>query len=279
MGIKEYLKRGIRYVIKGYNIPIVKTEIVQKTPTELVKGKVILITGGGSGLGYYMAKRLSDEGASVIITGRTEEKLKEACSKLNAKSIYFVWNVSETEKGKEIIEKILEKYGKLDVVINNAGISLHEGNILNVTEENFEKQISTNLKGAYFLSKNYIAKLKESKKTGNIIFISSERGSMCDDLPYGLTKIAINSLTQGLSKRFYKDGIRVNAIAPGVTASGMTNISKEQDLYRNNDAGRIFIPEEMAEVVLFLISDYSKCISGEIINCDAGQHLSTYIKQ
>lgn len=273
MSLKTYLKRGIKYVVKEYNPPIVKAEIVQKTPNDIFKEKVIMITGGGSGLGYYMAKKLNEEGAIVIITGRNEEKLKIACEQMGKNTTYFVGDVSDIKSGKKIIDKIYEQYGKMDVLINNAGISYHEGNILKVTEEKFDKQFSTNLKGSYFLSQNYIRKVKENKAQGNIIFISSERGSQCDDLPYGLTKVAINSLTQGLSRRFYKDGIRVNAVAPGVTASDMTGIKKEENLYSENASGRFFIPEEVAEVVLFLVSDYSKSISGEIIHCNAGQHL------
>lgn len=277
MSIKNYIKRGLKYVAKEHNPPIVKVEIIQKSVSDIIKNKVILVTGGGSGLGYYMAKKLSEEGAIVIITGRNEEKLKKAITQLGENVNYFCWDVSDIKKGKEILDKIYEQYGKIDVLINNAGISLHEGNILKVTEDNFDNQISTNLKGSYFLSQNYIRKAKEKNQNGNIIFISSERGSQCDDLPYGLTKVAINSLTQGLSKRFYKDGIRVNAVAPGVTASDMTKINKEENLYAENASGRFFIPEEVAETVLFLISDYSKCISGEIIHCNAGQHLSSYI--
>lgn len=278
MSIKQYIKRGIKYVVKDYNPPIIKAEIVQRQPTEIMKEKVVIITGGGSGLGFYIAKKLYEEGAIVIITGRNEEKLKKACKELKGHIAYYCWDVSDTTKGEEIINEIFEKYGKIDVLINNAGVSLHEGNILNVTEENFDEQFSINLKGSYFLSQKYIKKIKEKNSQGNIIFISSERGSQCDDLPYGLTKVAINSLTKGLSRRFYRDGIRVNAVAPGVTASDMTGIKKDGDLYRNSASGRFFVPEEVAEVVLFLVSDYSKSISGEIVNCNAGQHLNPWFK-
>ena len=96
---------------------------------------------------------------------------------------------------------------------------------------------------------------------------------MCDDLPYGLTKASINSLVQALSYKYYKSGIRVNGIAPGVTVSNMTGLNKDGDLYNNNPSNRYFLPEEIAEVATFLLSDYSKCISGEIIHCNAGNHI------
>lgn len=279
MGIKSYLKRTIKYVVKDRKAPIIKPEIVQKTPTEMLNNKNILITGGGSGLGYYMTKKLSSEGAKVIITGRKKEKLKKAVNEIGNNIEYIVYDVRKCDS--DFMKTIYNKFGKIDCLINNAGISLHEGNMLNVTMEGFKNQFDTNLKGAYFLAQEYVKIVKENnQKEGNIIFISSERGKQCDDIPYGLTKVAINSLVEGMSRRFYKDGIRINAVAPGITASDMTNIKKDGDLYCNyNASGRYFMPEEVAEVVAFVVSDYSKCISGEIIHCDAGNHLNPWFNK
>ena len=278
MGVKLYLKKVIKYIIKDRKAPIVKPEIVQKTPLEMLKNKTILITGGGSGLGYYMTKKLSSECAKVIITGRNEEKLKKAVKEIGNDVEYIVYDVKKCNS--KFIKDIYDKFGKIDCLINNAGISLHEGNMLNVTLEGFQNQFDTNLKGAYFLAQEYVKKIKENnQKEGNIIFISSERGNQCDDIPYGLTKVSINSLVEGMSRRFYKEGIRVNAVAPGITASNMTSIKKDEDLYCDyNASGRFFMPEEVAEIVAFMVSDCSKCISGEIIHCDAGNHLNPWFK-
>lgn len=149
--------------------------------------------------------------------------------------------------------------------------------LLYLLKENYDKQFDINLKGSYFIAKKYIELYKKNKQIkGNIIFVSSERGSMCDDIPYGLTKVALNSLTEGLSRRFYKSGIRVNAIAPGVTCSNLTKIKRTDDLYTDKASGRVLFPEEIAEITNFILSDYSNCISGEIINCDAGNHIASY---
>lgn len=276
MGIKLYLKRAIKYIIKEHKVSVVKPEIVQKTPKEMLENKNILITGGGSGLGYYIAKKISTEGAKVIITGRNEEKLKKAVNEIGNDIEYMVYDVKKCDSN--FIKKIYDKYKKIDCLINNAGISLHESDMLDVTIEGFQNQFDTNLKGPYFLAQEYIKKIKENhQKEGNIIFISSERGKQCDDLPYGLTKVAMNSLVEGMSRRFYKHGIRINAVAPGITASDMTNIKRDEDLYCDyNASGRFFMPEEVAETVAFLVSDCSKCISGEIIHCDAGNHLNPW---
>lgn len=279
MGLKLYIKRMIKYIFREYKPIIINAQIVQKESSDLLKNKIILITGGGRGLGFFMAKKAISEGAQVIITGRNEETLKNAANVLGKNCEYKVFDVKNIKEGKVLIDYIYEKYGKIDCLINNAGVSLHEGNMLNVSEDNFDNQFTTNLKGAYFLTQNYIKKYKNiNQKKGNIVFISSERGSQCDDLPYGLTKVAINSLIEGLSRRFYKDGIRVNGIAPGVTASEMTGINKNDNLYAENASGRYFVPEEVAEVLMFILSDYSQCISGEVIHCNAGQHLNPWWK-
>ena len=281
MKIVDYLKRAYKFIIRNEQTKVVKVEVVQKKSSDMLKDKIVLITGGGSGLGYYMAKKLVDEGAKVIITGRNEEKLKKTTEELGKSSSYYKYDVQDVEAGKGLIELIYQKYKKIDCLINNAGVSHHEGNFLNVTEDSFDTQFSTNLKGAYFLTQNFINKIKETKQEeAQVIFITSERGSQCDDIPYGLTKVAVNSLIEGLSRRFYKDGIRVNGVAPGVTASDMTNIKKDGDMYCNYNASeRYFSPEEVAEVVAFLASDNSKCISGEIIHCDAGDHLNPWFKK
>lgn len=280
MGFKDYLKRSFKFIFKGIPTNIINLEIVQKTPQEIFKSKKILITGGGRGLGFYIAKKCVSEGAEVIITGRKEETLKKAVEQLGDKANYKVFDIENVEKIEEFYKDIIKEYGNIDCLINNAGISLHENEITNVTIEGFNAQINTNLRGAYFLAKEYIKDIEKNKdKYGNIIFISSERGAQCDQIPYGLTKVAINSLTEGLSRKYYSKGIRVNAVAPGVTASEMTGIDKDSNLYCDwNASKRFFIPEEVAEVVAFLISDYSKCISGEVIYTDAGNHLNPWWK-
>ena len=270
---KNYIKRGIKYVLHEHKVPIVKVEINQKSPNNIFGDKIYLVTGGGSGLGFYIAKKLVEESAKVVITGRNEEKLKKSKKELGDNCDYFVCDVSDIESSKKMIKETFEKYNKLDGIINNAGISLHEWDFMKVTDKNFDDQFYINLKGSYFLTQEYIRYLENLNLSGNILFISSERGTMVDDLPYGLTKSSINSLVKALSYKYYKKGIRVNAIAPGVTASDMTSVDKNGDLYNDNNSGRFFVPEEVAEVANFLLSDYSKCISGEIIHTNGGNHI------
>lgn len=268
-----YIKRGIKYIRTEYRQPIIKAEIVQKEKSDMFKDKVYLVTGGGSGIGFSIAKMLISENAKVIITGRNEEKLINSKKELGENCEYYVLDMNMIDKFSVIINEIYNKYGKLDGLINNAGVSLHEWDFLKVTPEGFDTQFYTNLKGAYFLTQEYIKMLLEKEDAGNVIFISSERGSMAEVIPYGLTKAAIDSFTKGLSYKYYNKGIRINSIAPGVTATAMTNINKNEDLFTTNTSGRIFLPEEIAEIVCYLLSDYSKCISGEVIHCNGGNHI------
>lgn len=274
MGLKKYFKRLINYVFRDYQprTVYVRPEIIDKLD---FKDKIVLVTGGSEGIGYEIAKKFDNSNALVIITGRNKEKLEKAVEKLN-NTVYYQNDISDISSLDDLIERIYSKYGHIDIVVNNAGISLHEKNYFEVTEEGFDKQFGTNLKGGYFLTQKIINKQKENI---NFIFISSERGDQCDYLPYGLTKVAINSLVEGLSSQFYRNNIRVNGVAPGVTCSNMVKFDKNSDLSTNDfKSRRFFIPEEVAEIVAFLSSDVSNCVSGEIIHCNAGNHLNSWFK-
>lgn len=278
MSIVSYLKRIFIYAITGAQVKHVTASISYLSPNERLKEKKILITGWNRGLGYSMARKFIEEGASVIITGRDEDKLKKVSAELDC--LYLKYDVLDVSKCDEIISQAVDKLGGLDCLVNNAGISLHEGNIRNVTPPQFDAQFNTNLRGGYFLSQSFIKYFElEKRDNGNILFVSSERGTYVDDIPYGLTKAAMNSLVQGLSKRVITSNIRVNAVGPGVTASDLTGYNPDGDLYRQqNTRGRVYLPEEIAEIACFLLSDASSCVSGQIIVCDEGKSANSYWK-
>lgn len=272
--MKNEIKRALKWLLYGVPNNNVKAVITVSQPSSRLVGKKILITGGGRGLGFSIAEKCVNEGAEVLIIGRNEETLKKASLKLN-NCKYLAYDMTCTSGFKDLINKAVSMLGGLNCLVNNAGISLHEPTYRDVTEEGFDAQFNTNLKGPYFLTQAFFNYLEENKMDkANVLFITSERGLYCDMIPYGLTKVAINSLTQGLGRRYASTGIRVNAIAPGVTASDMVKVDKDGNLYRGVCASkRVFIPEEVAEVAAFLLSDNSGCISGEIVPCNKGNHL------
>lgn len=278
--MKSVLKRLIQWVISGVPNKVVNATIVQAAPNKRLQGVSALITGGGKGIGLSIAQKCVSEGASVIICGRTESVLQEASSKMG-NIPYLVFDVRDISSFDTIFEKAESLIGSpINALVNNAGISLHEQSFLDVTEAGYDNQFLTNLKGPYFLTQSFIKYIKKKHiSSSNTLFISSERGFYCDTIPYGLTKIALNSLVQGLSCRYIDKGFRFNAIAPGVTVSGMTNLSSNDNLYRERSYGRrVFLPEEIAETAVFLLSDSSQCISGEIIPCNHGSHLKNDYK-
>lgn len=274
--IKRYIKRGFRYIISGVPINYVTAEVNLLLPSGKLKNKKILITGGSRGLGKAMAAKFVSEGADVLITGRDSSKLASVAEEIGCK--YIVGDINDDVFLRSLVKKAVEKLSGLNVLVNNAGISLHEWELDRVTEEGFDRQISTNLRGPFFLSQEFIKYLTTNEiRHASILFVSSERSQQADIIPYGLTKAAMNSFVQGLAKRYTSTGIRVNAVAPGVTASDMTGIDRNSNIYYDaNTCKRAYLPEEVAEIASFLISDVSTCLSGQILVCNEAKTVNSY---
>jgi len=278
--IKKLLNKITVMLIKP---PFVSVNITQIKNSSLLEGKRILITGGSRGIGLAMAKKFLEGGAKVLITGRSDRNLQEALKTLSSDKAYsLIYDASDINHLDDLISKcIKEMGGGLDIVVSNAGISLHEGNILNVTPEGMDKTFDINLKAHYFLAKAFIKYKVQNNQEGTILFVTSKDGAVCNEIPYGLTKASMNSLVGALSCHYYRKGIRINGIAPGVTVTDMTKSFAEREdgnMYASNYAGRNFIPEEVAEVANFLVSDASKCVTGQIFYCDGGDHLKSNIR-
>lgn len=273
MNIKGIIKRAILYIVKGVPIYHTTAQISYLSASKKLKGKRIIVTGGGRGLGYAMAKKFVEEGASVLILGRNEQTLKESSQKIGCQ--YEVLDVSDVTSHVQFLNKAEKMLGGLDCLVNNAGISMHEMDYSAVTQESFDTQINTNLKGPFFLTQQFVRRIKELQHSASVLFISSETGETADERPYGWTKAATNSMVKGLAYRLASNGIRVNAVAPGVTASDMTGLKEDGNLYASNSpSGRIYLPEEVAEVASFLLSDVSGCISGQVITCNNGKTIN-----
>lgn len=251
---------------------IVSAHVHSLQAGQYLKGKHIVITGGTGGIGKAMAKRFIEEGAKVLITGRKPETLNQVASGLGCEAL--VLDVTHIDTFDEFVGQAVTKLGSIDCLVNNAGISLHES-FQSVTPEGFDQQITTNFKGPFFLTQKVLAHMVQEGIQGRVLFISSETGETADIRPYGLTKAAVNSLVQGLAFLYAKKGIRVNAVAPGITASEMSGFNADDNLYYpRNPNGRVYLPEEMAEVAAFLLSDVSNCISGQIITCNNGKTIN-----
>ena len=159
MGLSTYIKRGIRYILHGVPIKNIRAEISYLKPNGILKGKKIVITGGGRGLGASMAEKFVKEGADVLIVGRTEKTVKDTAERIGCR--YLTLDVSKVETFKDFIHQADELLGGANCLVNNAGISLHENTFFDVTPDTFDRQIDTNFKGAFFLTQEFIRKVKE----------------------------------------------------------------------------------------------------------------------
>lgn len=244
---------------------------------EILYGKKILITGGSTGIGFHIAQKCISEGATVVITGRNENKLIHAKEKINSERLKtVVWdisNIGQIEEQLNNVERLVN--GKIDVLVNNAGI-VNGTQFLDVTEKIWDDIYSINSKGLFFLTQEFCNRWmieKNNKKCKKVINISSQGGFVGATYPYRMTKWDIAGLTQGLGIKFAPYGIIVNGIAPGIIATGMQPgyLNQKNNYYcPQNPLERFALPEEIAELALFLMSDASNFIIGQTIVCDGG---------
>ncbi len=267
----EYInpKNVIEYIKKG---GITYLEINQIHSDKMLEGKNIVVTGGTSGIGYEIAKEAISLGAKVLITGRNTDKLKEIKKALNCDTVQ--WDISKAELAKEKVEEIVKiTNGEIDCFINNAGV-YKDSQYDSCSIEDWNKIMDTNLKGLYFATREIVLQCFEKRKEGNIIMVSSMAGIQYEDGPYATSKAGVIHLTHSFAKKLLNKNIRVNAVAPGITISNINQINEEGNIYKENTKRkRILSAKEIADVTMFLISDSSKCITGQIISCDNGDTL------
>lgn len=272
MNIKREIKKVVDFLLQDRHV--VKIKISQVNYGGILKDRHIVVTGGGSELGLAMARKFVHEGALVLIVGRNEKKLLSATKELGTNSSYIVFDVTQVENAHTFIAEAEAKLGGIDTLVCNAGISLHEGNINNVTIEGYDQQMDINLKANYFLCQAMLQSfLKRNIHKADMLFISSLTANQAYDLPYGMAKAALNSMIQRLNSRYYTKGIRCNAIAPGIFPTDMTKSYvdvSDGNMFSSEPCGRYFHPVEIAEVATFLLSDAARIIGGEVITCDGG---------
>lgn len=242
-----------------------------------LSGKVAMITGASKGIGRAIATEFARQGASVIINYCADDEgakeTLEEVRKVNGYGIIIKGDISSFEKCKIIVEETLKIMGKIDILVNNAGIS-SIGLFMDATEEEIQRIINTNLLGAMYLTKHVIKEMI-SRKSGNIINISSmwgEVGASCEVL-YSATKGGLNTFTKALAKEVAPSNIRVNAISPGVIDTKMNSFLGEEEkksLEEEIPLGRFGNSSEIGKLAVFLCSDDSSYITGQIIRADGG---------
>jgi dihydroanticapsin dehydrogenase len=242
-------------------------------------GKVALVTGGSRGIGFAIAKILSENGASVVITSKNSEKIKQAEAKIS-NSFGITCDIKKKNEVQNVLDQTIKKFGKLDILVNNAGIFPKIKLLHKIEEEEWNEVLDVNLTGQFRFTKEAIPHLQ--KTSGCIINISSDAGLKAyqgfNADAYSASKAALIVLTKCWALEYAKNKIRVNCICPGVVDTDMTKpfLKNQKDIeFMNNEhpLGRIGQPEEIGKSVLYFASDDALWITGAILTVDGGESI------
>lgn len=241
----------------------------------MLEGKVAIITGGTRGIGFAIAKKYLENNAKVIIFGSRNETVEKAVKELKSLNDKYEIdgyypNLTDEQNIENTFNEIESKYGHIDILVNNAGISSRT-KIEDYTDEEYEKISNLNIKSVYVCSKTAVKYLKKTKgvilNTSSMVSIYGQPSGVM----YPTSKFAVNGMTKSLARELAPLGIRVNAVAPGITNTDMVkSLPKEmiEPLIKTIPLGRIGEPEDIANAFLFLGSDMASYISGVILSVD-----------
>lgn len=241
----------------------------------MLKGKTAIVTGGSRGIGASICKRFAEQGANIALlyAGNTQkaEETKAALQEMGVKAEAYQCNVADAEQVAAVCKQIIKDFGGADILVNNAGIT-KDKLVPMMKVPDFDSVVDTNLKGAFYMIKQlYPVFMKQ--KSGKIINISSVSGLMGNpgQTNYSASKAGLIGLTKSVAKELASRNVNCNAIAPGFVATDMTeNLSENNALVDHIPMKRFAQPEDIANLALFLASDQSDYITGEVIRIDGG---------
>lgn len=244
-----------------------------------LKDQIVLITGGGTGIGFGIAEQMTGQGAKVILTGRRESVLLEAKNKLGENCFYRVNDITDKKKHHGLIREIENNIGPITTLVNNAGLHAKKPSV-DITDEEFEQVMNTNTNAVFSLTREALRFMLPRKK-GNVIFISSMTAiyGLPQVVAYSSSKSALLGMTRTLAMEYSSLGIRFNAVAPGFIESRMfrkimeKDPEREQRILRRTPAGRFGTPEDVGKAVAFLASDAASFITGICLPVDGGNSI------
>jgi len=244
-----------------------------------LEGKIALVTGAAQGIGRAIALLLAQKGADIVVSDINLEKAEEMAKEIEAvgrKGMAIKVDVANTDDVERMIEAILEQFGQIDILVNNAGIA-RDKLILRMTEEDWDAVLNVNLKGTFNCTKAVIKHMSKQRK-GKIVNIASVVGEMGNvgQANYSASKAGVIGFTKTIAREFAQRGINVNAIAPGYIETPMTEALPEkvkEELRRMIPMERLGRPEDVAQAVLFLVSETSSYITGQVLNVNGGIYM------
>lgn len=241
------------------------------------ENKVALITGGTTGIGKAIAQELAKSGFNIAINYRTEteemQELKKEIEANNVKCLFVKADISKFEETEKMAKEVIENFGKIDVLVNNAGVT-KDGLIMRMKEDAFKQVIDINLVGTFNVTRNIVPYMVK-QRSGRIINIASVVGLVgnAGQSNYSASKAGIIGFTKSLAKELSSRNILVNAVAPGFIETKMTDVLNEtvkENILSQIPLGRMGNPSEVANVVKFLSEEDSSYITGQVINIDGG---------
>jgi len=239
------------------------------------ENKVVIVTGAGTGIGAATARRFLREGATVVLNGRREQKLRDTITGIDAaKSLIHAGDVSDEAYIKRLVQDTVARFGRLDVLVNNAGFAIF-GPFAELTTADWRRQLATDLDGVYFGTREALPHLLKTR--GSIVNVSSASGLGGDwgGSGYNAAKGAVSNLTRSLALEFAARGVRVNAVAPSLTTTDATAELVKSEAVMSTFRGRLPMgrpatPDEVAAVIAFLASDDAGFVNGVILPVDGG---------
>lgn len=250
------------------------------TPLITLTDKVALITGASRGIGEAIAHAFADAGAKVVLAARKPDALEAVAHAIIAKggqALAVPAHTGKSEDVKKLVAAAIEKFGKIDVLVNNAATNPYFGPMLDIEDSAFDKTFEVNVKGYFWLAREVATHLQSRNAKGSIVNVASVAGLAAAPMQgvYGMTKAAVISMTKSFAAELGASGIRVNAIAPGLVetkfASALTSNEDILKLVTNRTPlGRHGQPNEIAGAALYLASDASSFVTGQTLVVDGG---------
>jgi len=244
-----------------------------------LSGKVALVTGASRGIGKAVALKLAQAGADVIVTATSVERAEKTADEITAlgrKALAVKVDVSNTSDVDALFAKTTEVFGRLDFLVNNAGIT-RDGLLMRMKDADWDAVLDTNLKGAFVCTREAV-KLMGKTKGGSIVNISSVVGEMgnAGQANYCASKAGLIGFTKAVAREYARRNITVNAITPGFIETDMTDVlssSVKDELQKQIPLGRLGNPEDIANAVLFLVSGMGSYITGHVLSVNGGMYM------